>query len=321
MSFALDQAQKALGLASTFSPFPFHLLNTTVIMDWNKNLRANDIELQDLGGGPGSSRVPLGPLNPLEFGAEVFRAKEWHRRRNSRTILILSILVALLLAATTTMSVLYYTQVAKPPEIHILTTTAFATQLVPSLATTTATLTQPTTVTSTSVTTETTRRKAKTTSVTTIITTTLYITTTQPSSSAVISSSSPPPIDKYCIPQGLYGGEELHEINGDYDFVIVNALKNATSSGLSIDNEDYLTVALISIFQCIFEDNLTLVTACKQGYFRDIVAGIECNGPPYAILPSVVPVTPITETTVKDVVVTSTRGQFNIERDRQQETF
>lgn len=94
-------------------------------------------------------------------------------------------------------------------------------------------------------------------------------------------------------------------MNGDYDLAIVNALKNATSSGLSIDNDDYLTVALMSIFQCVFEIDLTLVMACKQGYFRDIVVGIACDGPAYTTLPAVVP---ITETTVKDVVVTSTRS-------------
>lgn len=264
------------------------------------NPQQDHIELQDLGRGPRLNNVLLDQPNPLAIGAEVFRAKESHRRRSWATILALAILVCVLLITTTTLGVLYgTTQMVGPPGTSTNIIISPVTQTTTSLTTTTVVSTQPTTETETSTTisTETTRRSAKTTtaSVTTIVTTTLYIIATQ-TTSETASTTMSAPMSSRCIPQGLYGGDELHLINGDYDVDIDNAIWRATNSSLiDIGQDDPFAVALRSIYQCVSEDDVDLIVACEKQYTRDAL-GVACAGPSYSTLPVVITTTDVSTT-------------------------
>lgn len=298
-------------------------------MNHYANQNPNDIEFQDLDAGRKFNDTPLeGYLHypgPLAIGADVFHEKERQHRRGRRTILALAVLAGLLLIATATLSALYVTRTQRytrnnnsnkpsvatgswvpvittsPPPMTV-TTTALTTSTIVRLRPTTDT------VVSTSISTETTKHRAQTTSVTAIITTTMWLTTSQvSSSSSIVSSSSstdlpPPRSNDRCIPGGLYGGEELHVLDGGYDLNVASAVEATVSDGLGIGTQDFLYVGLRSIFQCATEDELRLFRACQNGYIRSFT-GVACNGPAYTTLPIVVPVT---KTAVKNETVTVT---------------
>lgn len=158
----------------------------------NMGQSPRDIELQGLH----DSRFTSLPLHndarhgtdPLEIGAEVFRAKVGQHRRSWRLILILSILLSLSLVATAVLGVLYGVRVSEGPRVttSISATTTTATQSMTDVLTSWDTLTttslQSTTQTemetATMSVTDTTTYRRKTTSVTVIVTTSLFLTTT-----------------------------------------------------------------------------------------------------------------------------------------------
>lgn len=278
--------------------------------------QTDNIELQDYGRDHGLHNVPLDQPNPLAIGAEVFRAKESHRRRSWATILTLTALLGVFLITTTVFGVLYgTTQADGLPENLTTTATASTVQKATSVTTAIEVSTQPTTetVTETTVSTETTRRRAKTTtvSVTAFITTTLYVTSAR-TIRQTASSSIPPSSHNYCVPQGWYGGAELHLLNARaYDVDIEDAIRNATDSRLiDIGQDDPFDVALRSIYQCVSADDVDWIMACKKQYVRD-TQGISCAGPSYSTLPVVISVTDIDTTTTWFISTTTESVKFS----------
>lgn len=267
---------------------------------YNSDKPPTGVELQDLepGVGEGFRPEPVYSHNPLDIGAEVYRDNQPQNIWNRRWIMILVGLVALLAVLAMVLGVRY---VPGPPAQRLglqnLTTTMFMTESITSYSTIFrtgfSTRMRPTTetVTSTVVSTQavTTTRKAKTSLVTAIITTTLYFTSTQTTSDLTFTSISPS-IKPRCIPPGLYGGEELHQVSSDYDILLAGNLEYAASHGLDIGSQDMFSVALRSIFTCVAKENLILAAVCETAFIRTD-STISCDGAEYPFLSSQVSAT------------------------------
>ena len=104
------------------------------------------------------------------------------------------------------------------------------------------------------------------------ITKTSVFTTTDITSITVTQSSEP----KRCNNNQQYGGQELHDINGDYDLLLVDAVQNAVSHGLDIGGAEVLDVAVRSVFRCTSSPAIELVEACESG-FEHHGGGVVCN--------------------------------------------
>ncbi|KAF3761711.1 hypothetical protein M406DRAFT_74653 [Cryphonectria parasitica EP155] len=217
--------------------------------------RGIDVELQSLGSGSRFSQIPLSHPNPLSIGAEVYHAKEYQRKRTRCTIITIVTLAVLLLIATTAFGTLYGLQAGEAPAVQVLTTTASRTRVLTSVFTTAATSTKSTTHT----------EKETETSTTT---------TTQAAPSPIT-----PPLNEtsYCIPKGIYGGVELRDINSNYAVEITGEIQDAVRTGLDVGDQNYLALALRSIFECVTEIELRLIAACQSGYLR-MFNGIACLG-------------------------------------------
>jgi hypothetical protein len=104
------------------------------------------------------------------------------------------------------------------------------------------------------------------------ITKTSVFTTTDITSITVTQSSEP----KRCNNNQQYGGQELHDINGDYDLLLVDAVQNAVSHGLDIGGAEVLDVAVRSVFRCTSSPSIEFVEACESG-FEHHGGGVVCN--------------------------------------------
>lgn len=266
----------------------------------NSDKRPNDAELQDLEPGVGEDfrSVPMGSHNSLDIGAEVYRDNQAQNRRSRRWIVIFVSVVALLGVSAIVLGVRCAPwPPAEPLGLQNFTTTMFTTESITRYSTKfrteTSTRIQPTTVTVTSIVVSTqavtTTRMAKTSLVTAIIATTLYLTPTQTTSeltSTTASSLSKP----RCIPPGLYGGEELHQVSSDYDILLAGNLEYAASHGLDIGSQDMLSVALRSIFTCVAREDVILAAVCETAFVRTD-STILCDGAEYALSSSQLPAT------------------------------
>lgn len=261
-------------------------------MDTNNNPRPTPSS-SSVDGDQGFIDVPLEDLRPNNeepvpvspnVDWALFRAKQIKDRKNRIAIISLIIIIAFLSATTAVLGALYGLAKSHPPQV--LTKTALSTSVVtttsilPVTETTTTSIppvTQTTTQTTTlpPVTQTTTQNQTEISPVTVIITTSLTFTTVQTTTS-VVSSTKGPQDGQRCTVDYEYGGEDLHEINGDYDLLMVDALKRAVGRGLDLDSEDYLAVSMRSVFECSLTDVLELVEACKSGYVHD-TGGVYCN--------------------------------------------
>lgn len=258
----------------------------------NTDKRLNGVELQDLEPGMDEDfrSVPMGSHSPLDIGAEVYRDNHAQIRRNRRWIMILVGMVALLGVSVIVLGVRYVPwPPAQPLALQNVTTTAYTTESLTNYLTKsrpeTSMSIRPTTltVTSTVVSTQavTTTRKAKTSPVTAIVTTTLYLTSTQTTSELTYTTTSSS-FKPRCIPPGLYGGEELHQVSSDYDVLLASNLEYAASHGLDIGSQDVFSVALRSIFTCVAREDLSLAAVCETAFVRTD-STILCDGAGYPL--------------------------------------
>lgn len=228
----------------------------------------------------------------------LFREKQRQDRKSRITIMILTGMVALLGILAAVLGTLYGIEKSQPPRVEMKTTTSTmtltssvlpvtistTTSLPPLTETTTQTTTflQTTTTPMTSFVTETLPPVTQTTTqnlieislVTTIVTTTLVFTITE-TTALLISTTKGLQAGQRCTVNYEYGGEDLHNLNSDYDLLMVDALQRAIGKGLDLGTDDYQGVALKSIFECAVTDVLDLVEACKSGYVHD-TGGIYC---------------------------------------------
>lgn len=256
----------------------------------NSDKGPNGVELQDLEPGldEGFRSARLDSHNPLETGAEVYRDNEVQNGTNCRWIMILVGLVALLAVVLAIVLGVHYAPLTQPLHLrNLTTTTAFTTESITRHVTKyrTETYTKLRSITATvmsivvSTQTVTTTRKAKTSLVTAIITTTLFLTSTQ-TTSELASTSMSPSVKPRCIPPGLYGGEELHQLSSDYDVLLTSNLEYAARHGVDIGGQDPFFVALRSIFTCVAKEDLLLATVCETAFVRTD-STILCDGAEY----------------------------------------
>lgn len=125
-------------------------------------------------------------------------------------------------------------------------------------------------VTHTAVTTET-----ETSHITTEITQTSALTTTD-TTSITVTPTKDPHDGKRCDSNQQYGGQEIHDINSDYDLLLVDAIQEAVDSGMDIGDAPVLEVAQRSVFMCSGSHSIDLVEACESGFDRD-GTDVSCN--------------------------------------------
>lgn len=93
------------------------------------------------------------------------------------------------------------------------------------------------------------------------------------STSVTVTQSSKP---KACNNHQQYGGQELHDINSDYDLLLIDAINYAVRKGLNVGEETWLDVALRSVFQCTDSPSIEFVDAC-QSTFEHRGGSVVCN--------------------------------------------
>lgn len=118
-------------------------------------------------------------------------------------------------------------------------------------------------VTQTTVTTET-----EVSRITTEITKTSALTTTD-TTRITVTPTKDPHDGKRCDSTQQYGGQELHDINSDYDLLLVDAIQEAVDDGMDIGDDSVLEVAQRSVFLCSGSHSIGLVEACHSGFDRD----------------------------------------------------
>ncbi|ROW03843.1 hypothetical protein VPNG_07283 [Cytospora leucostoma] len=223
----------------------------------------------------------------------LFREKQRQHKKSRITILVLTAIVAFLGVGAGVLGTLYGMAKSHPPEVQtktmMSTLIATTTTTVPPVTETTTTSLPPltetaiqvitfpqvtTTVLETTVSpltliiTETLPPVTQTTTqdlteislVTTTITTTLIYTTVQTTTS-LNSTTKGSYNGQRCTVDYAYGGENLHDLNNDYDLLMVDAVDRAVGNGLELGDDDVLEVAMKSIFQCVVTDVLDLVGA------------------------------------------------------------
>lgn len=153
----------------------------------------------------------------------------------------------------------------------IVTTT---TSITGKASTSTQTLPQATRtlppVTQTTITTET-----EVSRITTEITKTSALTTTD-TTRITVTPTKDPHDGKRCDSTQQYGGQELHDINSDYDLLLVDAIQEAVDDGMDIGDAPVLEVAQRSVFLCSGSHSIGLVEACESGFDRD-GDHVSCN--------------------------------------------
>lgn len=238
-----------------------------------------DVPLSDLGP---NNEDPIPASTNVDWA--LFRAKQAQDKKNRITIISLIAMVAFLSATAAVLGALYGIARSQPPQVLTKTTMSTSvvttTSILPVTETTTTSIPPITTTairtrTLPPVTQTTTQNQTEISLVTTILTTTLFFTTVQTTTS-LISSTKGAQDGQRCTVNYEYGGEDLHDLNDDYDLLMADALERAAGKGLDLGSEDYLTVAMRSVFECSVTDVLDLVDACKSGYVHD-TSGIYCN--------------------------------------------
>lgn len=81
-----------------------------------------------------------------------------------------------------------------------------------------------------------------------------------------VTPTKDPHDGKRCNNNQHYGGSELHDINSDYDLLLVDAIQEAVDKGMDIGDAQVLDVALRSIFTCSGSHSILLVEACESGF-------------------------------------------------------
>ncbi|KUI59954.1 hypothetical protein VP1G_07217 [Cytospora mali] len=259
-----------------------------------------DIPLRDLGV---NNEAP-GPVPVSNIDWTVFREKQKQDHKSWITIMILTAVAVFLGASVAVLGTLYGLEKSKSPQVltnwetttstsivtsttSILPVTETTTTSLPPLTETatqtttlpplTTTLLQTTTTPMTSFVTETlppitqtiTENQTETeiSLVTTIITTTLIFTTIETTTS-LISTTKGVQDGQRCTVNYEYGGEDLHNLNGDYDLLMVDALGRAVGKGLDLDTDDYLAVAMRSVFECAVTDVLGFLSDSVSNFLN-----------------------------------------------------
>lgn len=111
--------------------------------------------------------------------------------------------------------------------------------------------------------------------ITTEITKTSALTITD-TTSITVTPTKDPHDGKRCNNKQLYGGQELHDINSDYDLLLVDAVQEAVDNGMDIGDAQVLEVAEKSVFLCSGSHSIELVEACESG-FEHNGDNVSCN--------------------------------------------
>lgn len=111
--------------------------------------------------------------------------------------------------------------------------------------------------------------------ITTEITKTSVLTTTDATRITVKPTTSPP-AGKRCNNSQQYGGQELHDINSDYDLLLAAIIQDAVNNGLDIGGAQVLDVGKRSVFLCTSSPSIELKEACESG-FEHVSGGVSCN--------------------------------------------
>ncbi|KAJ0117460.1 hypothetical protein J7T55_003876 [Diaporthe amygdali] len=188
--------------------------------------------------------IPLRNLNRTQQTEwPVYQAMQTEGRRKWMTIIILAILAFILAASTATLGALLSKceHSLQTPQNDTSQTPGNDTASTPVTITTTKIATVPSTTTTKTV------PPATQTAVHTV-TEVSYVTTEFTKSSVLTTSVT-------------YGGQELHDLNNDYDLLMVDALEFAVSNGLDLGGDEYMDVAMRSIFLCSSSDSIELVEA------------------------------------------------------------
>ncbi|KAI7774890.1 hypothetical protein LA080_007715 [Diaporthe eres] len=98
--------------------------------------------------------------------------------------------------------------------------------------------------------------------ITTEITKTSAFTTTD-TTSITVTPTKDPHDGRRCGNNLLYGGQELHDLNSDYDLLLVDAIQEALDNGMDIGNAQVLEVAKKSVFLCSSSHSIKLVEALR----------------------------------------------------------
>lgn len=192
----------------------------------------------------------------------------------------LGVLSAIFLIGITVLGVLYNNSKETPQtskngtvSTSIVTTT---TSISGKVSTSTLTLPPVTQtlppVTQTSVTTST---ETEVSSITSEITKTSASTITD-TTSIIVTPTKDPHDGKRCDNNKQYGGQELHDLNGDYDLLLVDAVQEAVDGGMDIGGAQVLDVAHRSVFLCSGSHSIELVDACESG-FEHNGDSVVCN--------------------------------------------
>ncbi|KAL1870716.1 hypothetical protein Daus18300_005036 [Diaporthe australafricana] len=222
--------------------------------------------------------IPLHNLNhPQQTEWPVYQAMQTEGRKKWMTIIILAALAFMFGLATVVLGVLYGICVrsSQTPQtsnnVTVSASTVINTKTLPALISTNTQTLPP--VTQTVIHTET-----DVSSVTTELTMTSVLTTTATTRITTTATTSKDSNDgRRCITDQEIGGQELHDLNDDYDLLMVDALKAAVSNGLKYGYSEYMTVVMRTIFLCSSGDTIEFVEACHSGYDLDDNGHLECN--------------------------------------------
>lgn len=157
----------------------------------------------------------------------------------------------------------------------LFTSTITTTTSIRGKASTSTQTLPPVTQTLTPVTQTTVQTQTEVSRITTEITKTSALTTTD-TTSITVTPTKDPHDGRRCGNNLLYGGQELHDINSDYDLLLVDAVQEALDNGMDIGNAQVLEVAKKSVFLCSGSHSIELLEACESG-FEHNGDNISCN--------------------------------------------
>lgn len=121
--------------------------------------------------------------------------------------------------------------------------------------------------------------------ITTEVTKSSFLTTTD-TTSITVTPTKDPHDGKRCNINEQYGGQELHDINSDYDLLLVDAVQEAVGQGMDIGGASVLEVSERSVFLCSGSHSVELLEACESGFERGD-DGIYCNSEGDYPIPSI----------------------------------
>lgn len=223
------------------------------------------------------------PLRDFNQPQQIQRTE--HEETKKKTIkwkaatycLLPSLLVSFTLAAI--FMPLFIIQKNKSPEITkngtVFTSIVTTTTSIPGKASTNTQTLPPVTHTLPPVTQTTVQTQTEVSRITTEITKTSAWTTTD-TASITVTPTKDPHDGKRCVNNQMYGGQELHDINGDYDLLLVDAVQGAVDNGMDIGDAQVLEVAQKSVFLCSGSHSIELAEACESG-FEHNGDNISCN--------------------------------------------